>query len=63
LQVKQIAAGGMHSVAVSMEGQVYTTGVNDEAALGRKTGEHLQTALTNKISEFECIAVFEGSPC
>ncbi len=28
----------MHSVALTEEGTVYTTGVNDEAALGRKTG-------------------------
>ena len=41
-QVKHIAAGGMHSVAVSMDGDVYTTGVNDEGALGRKTGEQAQ---------------------
>lgn len=31
-------AGGMHSVALTKDGAVYTTGVNDEAALGRKTG-------------------------
>ena len=36
-QVKQVAAGGMHSVALSMDGHVYTTGVNDEGALGRMT--------------------------
>ena len=41
-QVKHLAAGGMHSVAVSMDGDVYTTGVNDEGALGRKTGEQAQ---------------------
>ncbi len=33
----------MHSVALSAEGDVYTTGVNDEGALGRETGEHFTT--------------------
>lgn len=37
-QVKQVAAGGMHSVALKANGEVFTAGVNDEAALGRKTG-------------------------
>ncbi len=40
LQVVQVAAGGMHSVALTPEGEVWTTGVNDEGALGRETGEH-----------------------
>lgn len=38
-QVVQVAAGGMHSVALSADGEVYTTGVNDEGALGRETGK------------------------
>ena len=38
LQTLQVAAGGMHSVALTEDFQVYTTGVNDEAALGRFTG-------------------------
>ena len=41
LQVRQVAAGGMHSVALTMDGRVFTTGVNDEAALGRQTGDKL----------------------
>ena len=32
-----MAAGGMHSVALAADGQVYTCGVNDEGALGRET--------------------------
>lgn len=38
LQTLQVAAGGMHSVALTENFQVYSTGVNDEGALGRFTG-------------------------
>ena len=31
----------MHSVALTPEGEVWTTGVNDEGALGRETGTHI----------------------
>ena len=41
LQVVQVAAGGMHSIALTPEGEVWTTGVNDEGALGRETGAHI----------------------
>ena len=37
-QVVQVAAGGMHSAALTARGEVFTTGVNDEGALGRCTG-------------------------
>ena len=37
VQIVQVAAGGMHSVALTAEGEVYTCGVNDEGALGRET--------------------------
>ena len=37
----QVAAGGMHSVALTADGEVFTCGVNDEGALGRETGFHL----------------------
>ena len=33
----QISCGGMHTVALDGEGKVWTWGVNDEGALGRKT--------------------------
>jgi len=36
--VVQVAAGGMHSAALTAGGEVFTTGVNDEGALGRRTG-------------------------
>lgn len=34
----QVECGGMHTVALSASGEVWTWGVNDEGALGRKTG-------------------------
>ncbi|CAL8462036.1 g1567 [Coccomyxa elongata] len=40
-QVTQVAPGGMHSVALTPDGGVYTTGVNDEGALGRESGGEL----------------------
>jgi regulator of chromosome condensation len=43
-QVTQVAAGGMHSVALTSDGEVWTTGVNDEGALGRETGAALHPA-------------------
>ncbi|GIL46953.1 hypothetical protein Vafri_3821 [Volvox africanus] len=33
----QVACGGMHTVALSEDGLIYSWGVNDEGALGRKT--------------------------
>jgi alpha-tubulin suppressor-like RCC1 family protein len=37
--VVQVAAGGLHSAAVSDDGEVYTWGVNDDGALGRDMTE------------------------
>lgn len=34
----QVSCGGMHTVALSAKGELWTFGVNDEGALGRKTG-------------------------
>ena len=33
----QVSCGGMHTVALAADGKVWTWGVNDEGALGRKT--------------------------
>ena len=46
-----MAAGGMHSVALSAEGEVYTTGVNDEGALGRETGKRSPLSLHRQHAE------------
>ena len=40
-QVKQVTAGGMHSVVLLTSGKVFTAGVNDEGPLGRPTGAGL----------------------
>lgn len=40
-RVVQVAAGGMHTVALTEDSQVWTWGVNDEGALGRHTGGEL----------------------
>ncbi|KAG2451371.1 hypothetical protein HYH02_003973 [Chlamydomonas schloesseri] len=37
LKFVQVACGGMHTVGLTVDGDVYTWGVNDEGALGRKT--------------------------
>ncbi|GFR43556.1 hypothetical protein Agub_g4649 [Astrephomene gubernaculifera] len=37
LKFVQVVCGGMHTVGLTSEGDVYTWGVNDEGALGRKT--------------------------
>ncbi len=43
MQVRQVATGGMHTVAVLDNGTVYSWGVNDEGALGRQTEGPLWT--------------------
>lgn len=40
-QVRQSAAGGMHTVALLDNGSVQSWGVNDEGALGRQTAGEL----------------------
>lgn len=37
-QTLQVACGGMHTVALTEDRQLYSWGVNDEGALGRETG-------------------------
>ncbi len=37
LKFVQVVCGGMHTVGLTPDGDVYTWGVNDEGALGRKT--------------------------
>jgi alpha-tubulin suppressor-like RCC1 family protein len=34
----KIACGGLHNAAVTVDGELYTWGANDEGALGRATG-------------------------
>ncbi len=35
IKIKEMACGGMHTIAVDTRGRVYTWGCNDEGALGR----------------------------
>ncbi|XP_063708590.1 regulator of chromosome condensation [Culicoides brevitarsis] len=44
--VVDVAAGGMHSIVLTKEGELYSFGCNDEGALGRDTSE--------EGSEFNC---------
>lgn len=39
IQILQVAAGGMHTVALDDKGKVWTFGLNDDFALGRPTKE------------------------
>ncbi|KAK9838520.1 hypothetical protein WJX81_004867 [Elliptochloris bilobata] len=52
-RVMQVAAGGMHSAALAASGGVYTTGVNDEGALGRCTAGELweKSGLTSDVED------------
>lgn len=36
-KVSQVACGGMHTVCLTIDGEIYTWGCNDEGALGRQT--------------------------
>ena len=45
----QVAAGGLHSAALTDDGYVYTWGCNDDGALGRITQTDLEQALPTKL--------------
>ena len=44
----QVSCGGMHTIALASDGTVWTWGVNDEGALGRKTDGTCWEDSTNK---------------
>eukprot|EP00980_Cylindrotheca_fusiformis_P013093 scaffold3281_cov129-Cylindrotheca_fusiformis.AAC.12 len=54
-RVVQIAGGGLHSVAATEDGQVYTFGCNDDFALGREekdeSKQHLVSPVTSGFKE------------
>eukprot|EP00731_Ephydatia_muelleri_P031512 Em0023g19a len=58
----QVVCGGMHTVALSKEGKVYTWGCNDEGALGRKTsdGEEYLPGLVDKLDDIRVVQVSAG---
>uniref|UniRef100_A0A1A9WTS1 RCC1-like domain-containing protein n=1 Tax=Glossina brevipalpis TaxID=37001 RepID=A0A1A9WTS1_9MUSC len=45
LNVVDIAAGGMHSLLLTLEGHVYSFGCNDEGALGRNGSEFIPSII------------------
>jgi hypothetical protein len=53
-RVVHVAGGGLHSVALTEDGQVYTFGCNDDYALGREVADesmlHLISPVTNGFS-------------
>jgi len=44
-----IVAGGMHTICLNKEGEVWTFGCNDEGALGRATAEEEDTFVPGKV--------------
>ncbi|KJE93729.1 Rcc1 protein [Capsaspora owczarzaki ATCC 30864] len=52
--IVRMAAGGVHTVAITAKGQVYSWGCNDEGALGR-SGEEAEPALVKGLIENEFI--------
>ncbi|XP_013410879.1 regulator of chromosome condensation [Lingula anatina] len=49
--VIQIVAGGMHTVCLTEEGEVYTFGCNDDGSLGRDTSEEGSEASPAKVTD------------
>ncbi|ORZ22527.1 regulator of chromosome condensation 1/beta-lactamase-inhibitor protein II [Absidia repens] len=47
-KVVDVACGGMHSLAVTKDGQLYSWGCNDQRALGRSGEEYLPELVENK---------------
>ena len=49
-RILKIVCGGMHTVALSNQGKVYTWGCNDEGALGRIGAENTPIEVANTIN-------------
>jgi alpha-tubulin suppressor-like RCC1 family protein len=49
VQALQVAAGGMHTVALADDGTVWSWGVNDEGALGRQTAGELWDKASERV--------------
>lgn len=49
MQALQVAAGGMHTVALADDGTVWSWGVNDEGALGRQTAGELWEKASKRV--------------
>jgi len=62
IKFTEITCGGMHSVAVTDDGQVYTWGCNDDGALGRLTsGDDGEEYLPRKVTLPEGVVVVNVS--
>jgi regulator of chromosome condensation len=48
--ILKIVCGGMHTVALSNQGKVYTWGCNDEGALGREGAENMPLEVSNSLA-------------
>lgn len=64
LEIVQVECGGMHTVALTSSGKVYTWGCNDEGALGRVTssenGEEFTAGLVKDIESVNVVMVSAG---
>eukprot|EP00800_Vazella_pourtalesii_P001053 TRINITY_DN10890_c0_g1_i2.p1 TRINITY_DN10890_c0_g1~~TRINITY_DN10890_c0_g1_i2.p1 ORF type:complete len:433 (+),score=75.62 TRINITY_DN10890_c0_g1_i2:50-1348(+) len=60
--LRQVAAGGMHTVLLSDKGEAYSFGCNDEGALGRVTeeGEEYLPAKVSGLDTFKIVLVSAG---
>ncbi|KDD73507.1 hypothetical protein H632_c2107p0, partial [Helicosporidium sp. ATCC 50920] len=50
-KVVQVVCGGMHTLALTQEGDVFSWGVNDEGALGRRTAGELWEKIAAKTAK------------
>lgn len=64
LKIIQVECGGMHTVALTDQGKVYTWGCNDEGGLGRVTsssdGEEYTAGLVKDIENVNVVMVSAG---
>jgi regulator of chromosome condensation len=49
-RILKIVCGGMHTVALSNQGKVYTWGCNDDGALGREGPENTPIQVSEKLN-------------
>jgi len=64
LKIVQVECGGMHTVALTNDGKVYTWGCNDEGGLGRPTsssdGEEFTAGLVEDMESVNVVMVSAG---
>jgi alpha-tubulin suppressor-like RCC1 family protein len=59
--ILRVACGGLHSAAITQDGEVFTWGCNDDGALGRGGEENLP-AKVNGFESGSCIVDVSKSP-